>query len=136
MTVNDLKRYRKLDAEINALEEEIIELKNNQMVDVVKISDSNFPFTEHSYKICGNNSTILDSITEKRCEKAELEALKTEIEQFIDTIADNITRKIFRYKYIKGATWAEVAKAVKGNNTRDSVRKAAKRYLKKICIKN
>lgn len=130
MTVNDLKRYRKLDAEINALEEEIIELKNNQMVDVVKISDSNFPFTEHSYKICGNNSTILDSITEKRCEKAELEALKTEIEQFIDTIADSTMRNVIRYKYIKGYSWQRIAMLT--NLTYEStVRMKCKRFLEK-----
>lgn len=136
MNVENLNRYQKLDGEIELLNEEIAELSNNHTMDVVKSSDSEFPFTEHSQKICGNNDSTLNKIVKKQKEKAEIEALKTEIEQFINAISDNTIRKIFKYRYIKGYSWAEVAKAVKGNNTRDSVRKVAKRFLEKNLQKN
>lgn len=136
MTVEDLKRYSKLDIEINVLEDEISELKNNHTMDVVKSSDNEFPYTEHTQKIYGNSDDVLNRIEKKRREKSKLETLKSEIENFIDGIQDNTTRRIFKLRYIKGYSWAEVAKAVKGNNTRDSVRKAAKRFLEKNLQKN
>lgn len=131
MTVESLNRYQRLDGEIELLDEEIAELSNNHTMDFVRSSDSEFPFTEHSQKIYGNNESTLNKIVKKQKEKAEIEALKTEIEQFINGISDNTIRKIFKYRYIKGYSWADVAKAVKGNNTRDSVRIMSSRFLKK-----
>lgn len=135
MNVEKLNRYQKLNSEIELLNDEITELMNNNTMDVVKSSYSEFPFTEHPQKIYGNNDSTLNQIIKKQREKAELESLKAEIEQFIDNISDNTIRKIFKYRYIKGNSWAEVAKTVKGNNTRDSVRIMASRFLKKYAKK-
>lgn len=130
MSIEDLKRYSKLENEINLLDEEITELKNQHTMDVVRSSDSEFPYTEHSQKIYGNSNDTLSLIAEKQQEKAELQVLKNEIEEFINNISDNTIRNILKYRYIKVYSWAEVAKAIKGNNTRDSVRIAASRFLK------
>ena len=131
LNAEELKRYFKLENEINLLDEEISELKNYHTMDVVKSSDSEFPYTEHSQKIYGNSNDTLSLIAGKQQEKAELQALKNEIESFINNISDNTIRNILKYRYIKGYSWAEVAKAIKGNNTRDSVRIIASRFLKK-----
>lgn len=51
-----------------------------------------------------------------------------EVESFIAAIPDTLTREIFRERYIHGCSWAQVAFAV--NNTPDSCRMIANRYLK------
>ena len=131
MSIEDLKRYSKLENEINLLDEEISELKNHHTMDVVRSSDSEFPYTEHSQKIYGNSNDTLSLIAEKQQEKAELQVLKNEIEEFINNISDNTIRNILKYRYIKGYSWMRVAKIIGGNNTYDSVRKKAKRFLEK-----
>lgn len=131
MTVKELKQYQSLKEEIQDIEAEISELKNIKVTDVVKASYSDFPYTEHSVKVYGNDEHVLDLIAEKRQKKAELEQLKYDIERFIDNIPDSQTRRIIRYKYIRGCSWAEVAKRIGGNNTRESVRKMSRRFLEK-----
>ena len=131
MNVEKLNRYQKLNTEIELLSDEIAELTNNHEMDVVKSSYSDFPFTEHPQKIYGNSNSTLNQIIKKQREKAELEALKTEIEQFIENISDNTIRQILKYKYIRGYSWQRVARVIGGNNTQDGVRKKAKRFLEK-----
>lgn len=130
MTTEDLRRYRNIDDEINLLEEEIIDLKNRHTIDAVKSSYSEFPYTEHTQKIYGNDDTVLNLISEKQRQIAKLKALKIEIEQFVNDISDNIVRNIIKYRYIKGYSWAKVASELGGRNTRDGVRKIATRFLK------
>lgn len=135
MNVENLNRYQKLDGEIELLNEEIAELSNNHTMDVVKSSYSEFPFTEHSQKIYGNNDSTLNKIVKKQKERAELEALKTEIEQFVDGISDNTIRKILKYRYIKGYSWQRTAILTKLKNE-STVRMKCKRFLKKSSHKN
>lgn len=59
----------------------------------------------------------------------ECENLKSEIEDFINSIPDILTRQIFYYRYLKCMTWFNVAIAVGGGNTHEGVRKIAERYL-------
>lgn len=131
MTVQELKQYQSLKGEIQDIEAEISELKNSKTMDVVKASYSDFPYTEHPVKVYGNDEHILNLIAEKRQKKAELERLKYDIEQFIDNIPDSQTRRVLKLKYIKGYSWAEVAKHIGGNNTRDSVRMMSTRFFQK-----
>ena len=131
MKVQELKQYQSLKGEIQDIETEISELRNGKTMDVVKASYSDFPYTEHSVKVYGNDEHVLNLIAEKQQKKAELEQLKYDIEQFIDKIPDSQMRRIIRYKYIMGYSWAEVAKRIGGNNTRESVRKMSRRFLEK-----
>lgn len=130
MNVEKLNHYQKLDGEIELLDEEIAELSNTHTMDVVKSSDSEFPFTEHSQKIYGNNDSTLNQIVKKQKEKAELEALKSEIERFIDNITDGTIRKIFKYRYIKGYSWQRIAILTNLKNE-STVRMKCKRFFEK-----
>lgn len=53
------------------------------------------------------------------------------IEEFINTIEDSRIRRIITFKYIKGMTWNQTAKAMGGSHTADSCRMDLKRFLKK-----
>lgn len=48
---------------------------------------------------------------------------------YIGTIEDSQTRMIFRLRYIHGMTWKDVAAAVGGRNTENSVKSACYRYI-------
>ena len=52
------------------------------------------------------------------------------INSFITTIENNQTRMIFRLRFIHCLTWGEVAAAVGGYNTDDSVKSICYRFLK------
>ncbi len=48
---------------------------------------------------------------------------------YIGTIEDSQTRMIFRLRYIHGMAWKEVAAAVGGRNTENSVKSVCYRYI-------
>lgn len=131
MTVKELKQYRSLKGEIQDIEDEIKELKSNMIVDVVKSSYSEFPFTEHSVSVQGCDKSDFNKIRILHKKKQEKQVQVDCIEQFIDNIQDSQLRRVFKLKYIKDYSWAEVARCIGGNNTRDSVRKMSRRFLEK-----
>lgn len=63
--------------------------------------------------------------------KTELLSQKLEIESFVESIPDSITRRIFRYKYYNGMSWQKIAFCVGGGNSADGVRMIHNRYLQK-----
>lgn len=135
LTIKELKRYQDIKNIIDDLDAEINELKSKCAIDVVKASYDKFPYTQHTLKITGNDEVSLSAIqilvSKKTAKKAELENLRIKIESFIDDIQDYQVRRIFKFKYIKGKSWQEVANIIGGNNTRESVRKIATRFLLK-----
>lgn len=58
------------------------------------------------------------------------------LESYIDTIEDAQTRVIFRLRFVHCMTWFQVAKAVGGGNTANSVRAICYRYLKSCSSAN
>ena len=50
------------------------------------------------------------------------------LERFIQSIPDSQTRRIFVLRFCYGLSWQQVANRI-GNNTRDSVRMIARRYI-------
>ncbi len=57
--------------------------------------------------------------------------LRDRAKTFIEAIDDSLTRQVLYCRFSKCMTWQQVAFAVGGKNTSDSVRKIAERYLKK-----
>ena len=68
---------------------------------------------------------VLEKI--KRCK-----ALRNEINKFINSVEDSLTRQILYYRYGKCMTWKKVAYMTGGYNSEDNVRRIAERYLKSI----
>ena len=126
MTIEQLKQYRSICAEI---EEKTIELNENITLDVVRGSDVEFPYVQHTIQIAGINESnrIKASIS-------RLKRQKIDIENFVDGIEDSFVRRIFEYRYIKGKvmpSWKTVADKIGGGNTTDSVRMIHNRFFYK-----
>lgn len=51
------------------------------------------------------------------------------LERYISTIGDYQTRMIFRLRFVHCMTWSQVAKAIGGRNTANSVKLTCHRYL-------
>ncbi len=52
-----------------------------------------------------------------------------EMEGYIDSIDDSITRQIFVYRYAYGMNWVQIAHILGGGNTADGVKKRCQRWL-------
>ena len=68
----------------------------------------------------------------KRIARLESECVQEKkiLERYIDTIEDAQTRMIFRLRFIHCMAWSQVAKAIGGRNTANSVKAICYRYLK------
>lgn len=55
---------------------------------------------------------------------------RSRLERYISGIGDSLLRQIFTYRFINGLPWEQVAACVGGWNTAETVRQAARRYLK------
>ena len=54
-----------------------------------------------------------------------------QVEEFISTINDSMTRRIIRYKFMDGLTWQEVAQKIGGGNTENGVKMIYHRFIGK-----
>ena len=55
---------------------------------------------------------------------------RARLERWINDIPDSQTRQIFRYRFINGLSWVQVAHSIGGGNTEDSVKKRCYRYMR------
>lgn len=53
-----------------------------------------------------------------------------EVERFICSIKDSVTRRIINYRVFDGLQWSEIAEKIGGENTEDSVRMVFNRCIK------
>ena len=53
------------------------------------------------------------------------------LNRYIASIQDSQTRMILSLRYINGLSWLQIAFSIGGNNTEDSVKKTAYRYINK-----
>ena len=125
MTAERLKQYKSLKAEIEELAEQIHRLESS---DIVQGSDKEFPYIKHNFKVetaeCDRTRELL---------RKELGLLKAEyhaLNEFINNIADSETRRIFRYRYIEGLKWFQIASRLKVCGDGSTERKKHDRFLK------
>lgn len=64
-------------------------------------------------------------------ENEHLKPLEKQVKKNIDDIENKFIQKIFYLRYIKLLSWENIAGAVGGNNSADTVRMIAKRYMEK-----
>ncbi len=115
-----LKQYSDLQKEIKELEQRIERVKNKKVqvvTDTVKGSSRHFPYIERSFAITGleedkreQQLEKLNSILYKR--RAKCTEMKLEIEEFINTIPDSRTRRVFSLRYIDGLNWLQIARKI------------------------
>lgn len=141
-----LIQYTDLQQEIKYLSKKIDELKNERIKheakkkhDMVRASSKEFPYVEHSVHIEGLTSTsemLLNSKINTEIRKLEsryenLLHVTNDVLDFIESIDDSHMRMIITYRIIENYSWGQVADAMSGGNTEDSVRKAFVRFIEK-----
>lgn len=131
-----LRQYNDLEKEIKNLEKRIEKLEDYK-VEHDKVSGSNpyFPYQPRSFTIEGYNIQDIDKANKLKKvlikRKCKCEDLKLEIEEFINTIPDSRTRRIFQYKYIDDLEWLPIAMRF-GKVHESYPRKIHDRYLEKL----
>lgn len=146
MTKQILEQYTDLQREVRYLEKEIDSLKNDMTKntksckhDVVKGSSHEYPYTEQHYHIEGltsikelyHRSEIDEQIKKLGRRYTKLLQMTNEVLDYIDSIDDSFMRMIITYRFIEDYKWNEVADAMGGGNTEDSVKKAFYRFIGK-----
>lgn len=56
--------------------------------------------------------------------------LRTELEAYISTIDDSLTRQIIHHRFVCGCSWRQVAQRVGGGNSAEGVKKICYRFLR------
>ena len=136
MSKEQLKQFKYLKTEIETIKKQIEDLDYTIVTDSVRGSDSEFPYTMRSFKIEGIDKDDYNRRVKRLQRKLsrrveELLDLTEEANEFIEGIDDSLVRQIITLRYVNGLTWEQVAASIGGNNTADSVRKIAERFLQK-----
>lgn len=61
--------------------------------------------------------------------RTQIDEQAVTVEAFIDGIEPDLTRMMFRLRYLQSFSWKDVAEILGGGNTEDSVKKTCYRYL-------
>ena len=122
MTKKELMQCFYLNREIMNDTEELVNMK-------IRARDESGFCSDDEKQIKSREKRIVEKI--RRCTQ-----IKDEIEKFINSIDDSLTRQIFYYRYVKCMTWKKVSYMTGGYNSDEGVRKIAERYLKSIENKN
>lgn len=107
MTKRELIQYRSICAEIDEIN---IKLKDSTVYGTVRGSDANFPYVQRSISVEGVTSTKDNTRLLTKLER--LKRQKECIENFVDSIDDSLTRRIFEYRYLTGKkimSWQKIA---------------------------
>lgn len=123
MTIEQLKKYRDICAEIEEIQQELD--GKHYVADTVSVCTPP-SYTAHSKRIegylpRGDTLSLLARLS-------TLKGKQSACEEYINSIEDFQTRKMFELRFIEGYSWVQVAHKVRGN-TADSCRMKVKRFL-------
>ena len=127
MTSKQLDQVFNLTREKRELEKMLLEIPDITAVRYDSIGVSNSGISSPVQKIAEQREKIRELISMKL---AEISVAEREILEYIFSINDSQIRRIMRLRHIELKSWLQVANAIGGNNTADSVRMAHDRYLK------
>ena len=127
MTSKQLDQVFHLTREKNELEKMLIDTPEISAVRYDSIGVSNSGISSPVQKIAEQREKIRELISMKL---AEISVAEREILEYIFSINDSQIRRIMRLRHIELKSWLQVANAIGGNNTADSVRMMHDRYLK------
>ena len=126
MTSKQRDQVFNLTREKRELEKMLLEIPDITAVRYDSIGVSNSGISSPVQKIAEQREKIRELITMKL---AEISVAEREILEYIFSINDSQIRRIMRLRHIELKSWVQVANAIGGNNTADSVRKMHDRYL-------
>ena len=123
MTKRELMQLYYLNHEIMNDTEELVKLK----IKTRSLGDT--PWAKEQEKLISEREReLIEKV--RRCKN-----LRCEINKFINSVDDSLTRQILYYRYGKCMTWKQVSYMTGGYNSEDGVRKIAERYLSSISKK-
>lgn len=133
-----LRQYTALQKEIVYWRNKLRDLEENPTIvsDKVYGSSPEFPYLKRSYTIEGiePTDTISKSLGRKKTRIRRLMEraleLEEEVEIFIESIDDSITRQAFSLRYLDGYSWRDTSVKL-GSHDESYSRKLCKNYLKK-----
>lgn len=126
MTSKQLDQVFNLTREKRELEKMLLEIPDITAVRYDSIGVSNSGISSPVQKIAEQREKIRELISMKL---AEISVAEREILEYIFSINDSQIRRIMRLRHIELKSWVQVANAIGGNNTADSVRKMHDRFL-------
>lgn len=126
MTSKQLDQVFNLTREKRELEKMLLEIPDITAVRYDSIGVSNLGISSPVQKIAEQREKIRELISMKL---AEISVAEREILEYIFSINDSQIRRIMRLRHIELKSWLQVANAIGGNNTADSVRKMHDRFL-------
>lgn len=132
MKAKQIKDYINLCYELDNLNDEIKLLKNSKITEIVKSSEQDYPYTERLVKITGYEKCHLTELKKIQLRKEEVKKMIIDIQKYVSMIPDNKIKRIIKLRYFQGLAWNKIAVILGKDNTENSVRKAAERFLKKI----
>ena len=130
MTSKELSQLYYLNKEIKLYQQRIKKLRDkatNASASITGAPKSNS--TKDIVGECASDIAQLWNLIEDN--RKEAITAEINIQKYINSIEDSLTRLIFYYRYIECLPWHSVAYKIGGNNTADSVRKAHERFLTK-----
>lgn len=125
MTQDDLKQYCSLCNEIVELQNRIEEHK---LSDSVQGSNLVYPYQMQNHKVTGYDEE--GALLKQQLRKAKRQKIR--IYNYINEIPDSSLRQIFRYKYMDGLSWNNVAAKMGYKYTVESVKKKCQRFFKNV----
>lgn len=131
MTLERLRNYLLDKQEIADLETKTRTVQSNYVMDVVRGSMPDFPYTARTVSVRGLSDDDLNAVSEYAARIAQLKLGCKEVEIWVSNIDDRLTQKIIRLRYMErqGATFKQVAMKIGGGNTEESVKKRVYRML-------
>lgn len=128
MTLQELSEYFKLREQLERDEETLISLRAAACPGAQALTAiQSAPGIKD--KVGDLAVEIADMSERIRFLREEVDKKTAEVTAFVDAIESNQTRMIFRLRFLRGLTWAEVATVLGGGNTVDAVKTTCYRYL-------
>ena len=130
MTIEELKQYQHLQGEVRFWQKELEKTMQKSYVKTPQLTG------------LPGSKTLPDPTAQRAIEEGEIlqtirmmqrrsARMLREIASYIKEVEDPLVRAIIYGRYIKGMTWNQLASAIGGKNTPDSLRKIHNRYFRR-----
>lgn len=149
MTKENLGQLQSLKREISLIEDRVkqkrseyneICAEHHPTTDTVQGSSRSWPYCLHTMTVEGVSAEITDARAKARHElsktiaqllgkKSEYEREEQRLNEFISNVTDSRIRQILTLRYAEGLAWPNIAAKMGCEESEDSVRKTAKRFL-------
>lgn len=128
LTKDELKQIYYINKEIQMWQRELEKIRSQGLVKSPTISD--MPKGGQKFDISDYVSAIADYEAVIRGLLAKVQIQRKKIIEYIEGVDDSLMKQIIFYRCVSCMTWQEVADAVGGNNTENSVKKAYSRFFR------